>query len=211
MAGGFRPGPVDDLGEALVIDDGTLALTETPAPAPVGLQAKGGGGGKPDDAALGNQVVSFARGRINQRVGRGECFDLVDQALRNAGAKSAADFGAVSPDADYVWGDPVTLSQVRPGDIIQFRNYSYDRTVETTTATETDTRTDSQVRPHHTVIVERVGQDGALTVLEQNIPPGVGPVQHCLLFFSSFHNSSGNQTTSVTVQGRVWFYRPQAR
>jgi len=208
MAGGFRPGPVDDLGPSLVIDDGTLARTEMPPPAPIGLKAKGGGEGKQGSANLCNQVVAFARARIGQRVGHGECFDLVDRALRNAGAKSAADFGAVTDDADYVWGAPVTLAQLRPCDIIQFRNYRYDRTVETTTATEINTQTDYQERPHHTAIVERVGADGAFTVLEQNIPPG-GPVQRCQLFFFNINTRSGNQTITVTVHGRFWFYRPQ--
>ena len=32
MAGGFRPGAIDDLGPAIVIDDGTLARTESPLP-----------------------------------------------------------------------------------------------------------------------------------------------------------------------------------
>src|SRR5262245_46749694 len=42
MSRGAFPGPIDDLGAEIVIDDGTLARTDTPPPAPVGLQAKGG-------------------------------------------------------------------------------------------------------------------------------------------------------------------------
>ncbi len=180
-----------------------------PTPVPVGLQAKGGSGSI-GTGVPGEQVISFARRRIGQRVGRGECFDLVDQALRNAGAKSAADFGTVADGADYVWGNRVSLSDVRPGDIIQFRNYRYDRTIDTATRTETRTDTDFQERPHHSAIVETVDEQGAITVLEQNAPEG-GPSQRSQLFFSDVSTNSGGKTTTVKVRGRFWFYRPQPR
>jgi hypothetical protein len=203
MAGGSLPGPIDDLGPAIVIDNGTLARTDTPAPGPIGLQVGSSGS---SSAALGDQTVSFARGKIALKVGSGECFDLVDQALRNAGARSAADFGRVTPNADYVWGNPVSLSDVRPGDIIQFRNYRYDRTIETDTATDTD----FQERPHHTAIVETVGGDGALNVLEQNVPDG-SPGQRSQLFFSNVSTNVSGRKTTTRISGRFWFYRAQPR
>jgi hypothetical protein len=131
---------------------------------------------------------------------------IVDQALRNAGAKSAADFGTVTPNADYVWGSPVSLADVLPGDIIQFRNYRYDRTIETDAGTDTD----FQERPHHTAIVERIDGGGAITVLEQNVPDG-SPGQRSQLFFSSLSANSGGRRTTIRVQGRFRFYRPQPR
>jgi hypothetical protein len=201
MAGGTLPGPVDDLGPAIVIDDGTLARTDSPLPGPIGLQATGSGASN-----LGDRVVSFARDKIAQKVGRGECFDLVDQALRNAGAKSAADFGNVTPNADYVWGTAVGLSDAQRGDIIQFRNYRYDRTIDTTTGTDTD----FQERPHHTAIVERIDGEGAITVLEQNVPDG-SPGQRSQLFFSNVSTSNAGRRTTIRVQGRFRFYRPQPR
>jgi hypothetical protein len=201
MGGRVLPGPVDDLGPAIVIDDGTLARTESPLPGPIGLQAAGGGAGN-----LSDQVVRFARDNVGRSVGSGECFDLVDQALRNAGAKSAADFGTVTPNADYVWGSSVGLANVRPGDIIQFRNYRYDRTIETDTGTDTD----FQERPHHTAIVDRIDGGGAITVLEQNVPDG-SPGQRSQLFFSSVSANSAGRRTTIRVQGRFRFYRPQAR
>ena len=205
MAGAINPGPVDDLGPPIIIDVGTLARTATPLPGPVGLPAKGGSA-KTGAVVSGDQVISFARDRIGQRMGSGECFDLADQALRNAGAKSAADFGVVTPNADYVWGNQVNLSDVHPGDIIQFRNYRYDRTIET----DTSINTDFQERPHHTAIIERVDASGTLTVLEQNAPDGAS-VQRSPLFFSAVNTSSGSRKTTITVQGRFWFYRPQPR
>jgi hypothetical protein len=203
MAGGIRPGPIDDLGPSIVIDDGTLARTETPLPGPAGLK---GGSGKTSVAPLGDQVVAFAREKLGQSVGNGECFDLADQALRSAGAKSAADFGTVTPNADYVWGTAVSLADVQPGDIIQFRNYRYDRTI----ATDTRTDTDFQERPHHTAIVERVDGQGAITVLEQNVPDGSAG-QRSQLFFSNVSTNSSGKRTIIAVRGRFRFYRPQPR
>ena len=203
MAGQTLPPPIDDLGPAVVIDDGTLALAGTPLPGPVGLQAQGGSAAS---AGLAGKIIAFARGKIGQRFASGECFDLVDQALRSAGAKSAADFGTVTKGADYVWGTAVTFADVQPGDVIQFRNYRYDRTIDTDTSTDTD----FQERPHHTAIVETVDGNGALTVLEQNVPDG-SPGQRMQLFFSSATTKSGGKTTKIVVKGTVRFYRPQPR
>lgn len=157
-----------------------------------------------------SRIVAFPRHRRGQRVGNGECFALADQALANAGAKSAADFGAITPEADYVWGTSISLADVRPGDIIQFRNYRYDRDVQTRTSKEITTVEDFQERPHHTAIVERVDGGGALTVLEQNSPDG-SPVTRNQLFFANRESTSGNRTTKIRVQGTFWFYRPEAR
>jgi len=204
MSRGAFPGPIDDLGAEIIIDDGTLARTDSPLPAPVGLQAKGGSSKTTGD--LGEQVVNFARGKVGHRVGSGECFDLAHQALHSAGAKSAADFGSVAKDADYVWGSSVNASDARPGDIIQFRDYRYDRTIETSTREDSD----FQERPHHTAIVERVDGGGAITVLEQNAPDG-SPGKRTQLFFSDVSTTSGGRKTTIKVQGTFLFYRPQPR
>jgi hypothetical protein len=131
--------------------------------------------------------------------------------LRHAGARSADDYGTIVPDADYVWGALVSLADVRPGDVVQFREYRYDREVETRNADGSIvTNTDFQERPHHTAIVERVDGNGAMTVLEQNSPNG-SPVVRRQLFFSNSARTAGTRTTTITVQGTVWFYRPQSR
>ena len=207
MAGGNYPGPINDLGPPVGIDGGTLARAEMPLPGPIGLQAGGGATGPTD---LGAKVVSYARGKIGKKAGDGQCFALVDRALRDAGAKSAADFGKVTPDADYVWGNAVGLADVRPGDIIQFRNYRYDRTIKTESKTEIRTDTEFQERQHHTAIIESVDGNGAITVLEQNVPDG-GSGQRNQLFFSKFDSTSGGKTTTIKVKGRFRFYRPQPR
>src|SRR4051812_33227542 len=55
-----------------------------------------------------------------------DCFALVDKLLRDLGGNSAGDYGALSKDADYTWGDGIMLSSIQPGDILQFRNHFVD-------------------------------------------------------------------------------------
>jgi len=209
MGSGLPPGTRTGLNDAGAIDDGTQARMGSPAPGSVGVDAKGTGPGT-SGASIAEGVVGFAARRLGQRVGGGECFALADRALRTAGAKIAADFGPVTPDADYVWGTAVNLSEVRPGDVVQFRAYSCRRVVvtESDEGTRTEERLDE--RPHHTAVVERVAADGALTVLEQNSPPG-SAVARTVLFFADGRAASGRQTTTVTVEGSCRFYRPQPR
>ena len=70
------------------------------------------------------QVVNWARAQNGKQVRKGECWDLADAALRQAGAKSSADLGPMDEDADYVWGDAVSdLKDVQAGDILQFRDF----------------------------------------------------------------------------------------
>ena len=103
------------------------------------------------------------------------------------------------------------MSEVKPGDFIQFRNYQYERRVDTNNPDGSSSFSeDGQKRPHHTAIVEQVNGDGSLVVLEQNAPKG-DPVARSTLFFKSGTTESGNTKTTIKVQGTVSFYRPQAR
>ena len=195
--------------DGIDIDDGTLARTDTPVPGPIGLDAPSGGGTHAQP--MSTRIVGFARRQSGSHVGDGQCFALADRALSSAGAKSASDFGTVTRDADYVWGTSIAVSDLQPGDIIQFRDYSFDR--ETTTEHpdgSSDTRTETQGRPHHTAVVEHVGAHGDATVLEQNAPPG-SAVHRSHLYFTSTTFTEDGATTTITVHGTVWFYRPQAR
>jgi hypothetical protein len=210
MGNGSPPPRTKRSGSPHRIDDGTMARMESPPPGPIGLDAKSGGP-KQSHVSMAEQIVSFPRHRMGHRHGDGECFSLADRALRNAGAKTAADFGTVVPDGDYVWGTTVNLADLRPGDIIQFRDYRYDREIDTSNPDGSGTTaTDMQERPHHTAIVERVGANGSVTVLEQNSPRGSAIARH-ELFFRSGTFTSGNRTTRITVQGTFWFFRPEAR
>ena len=196
--------PINEHADPLDLDDGTLMRTESEPPGTIGLK---GGSAKGGDAST--DPVSYARARFSQRVGNGECFTLADRALRASGLRSAGDFGAITADADYVWGTAVTLADVRAGDIIQFRGYRYDRVVVTETAGGTTTEEEFQDRPHHTAIVERVN-GSEITVLEQNVPSGTG-VTRATLYFADSNSRNGGRRTTVTVQGQFWFYRPQTR
>src|SRR5882757_5280947 len=120
------------------VDDGTSARIESPTPGPVGLDAKSGDA-KQGGASMAEQIVRFARRLRGRRLGDGQCFTLVDRALRGADAKSAADYGRVTPNADYQWGSSVTLADLQPGDLIQFRDYTYERVVVTKDDTGTTT------------------------------------------------------------------------
>ena len=209
MGHGQLPGPTDHTGNAIAIDEGTTARTDSPPPGPIGLDAKDGSA-KQGGASMADQIVSFAHRRRGERVGDGECFTLVDRALRGAGAKRARDLGPVTPTADYVWGTAVTLAELLPGDVIQFRDYEYDVEVRTDTEEQERVETETHERPHHTAIVERADGNGAVTVLEQNAPPG-SPVVRTRLFFTNSRSERGSTTTTIRVRGTWWFYRPEAR
>ncbi len=187
LAGAERTGPVG------------MNTPTTPAE-----ELKGGG------VVDAQKILNFASTNNGTKVGNGECFDLVDKALRAAGAKSAADYGKVAADANYVWGSPVTLATVQPGDVIQFNNYVATTVIDTPKATDS-THAD---RPHHSAIVKSVDGNGVITVWEQNAPAGGEPVGSCALVFQDSSKKEGDEktgftTTTVTVTGTFKFYRPQ--
>ena len=186
---------------------------------------------------LGQKVQSFGLNHVAQQVGSGECFDLADQALRSAGAKSAADYGEIIADADYQWGSSVQLVSVVPGDILQFRDFEVTRDVTVTTrktlrdgSTDETTQTSTTVygRPHHTAIVSAKLSGGKLRILEQNAPPiGSSTAERVVrsreidTVGSTSTTSAVRQdpdgvatietTTTLTVTGTIWAYHPQAR
>lgn len=210
MGNGLTPGPVGGHVDGGELDSGTAALTTSPPPDVVGLDA-GGGSASRTSPSMADRIVGYPRVRLGDRVEDGQCFSLVDTALRTAGAKGAADFGKVTPRADYVWGTPVRLANVRPGDVIQFRDYEYQRRVDTSNSDGSSAfQVDGQTRPHHTAVVESVDGNGALTALEQNSPVGT-PVTRTQLFFLAGRTKSGSTTTTITVKGTTQFYRPQPK
>jgi hypothetical protein len=159
---------------------------------------------------MADRIVGYASRHHGARIGDGECYTMVDQALSGAHAKSARDFGSITPDADYVWGTPVTLSGLQPGDVIQFRDYSYDRHTDIEESHGTRFEDRSEGRPHHTAIVKSVDGNGAVTVWEQN-SPAHSPVRSTQLFFTAGTTTVGHRTTTITVNGTFRFYRPDAR
>ncbi len=169
-----------------------------------------------DGLRLAAQVLAFAESMVGRQVGDGECFALADLALHSAGARSADSFTEIGESTDYVWGRSVKLSDLRPGDILQFRDFALQSRIIRGArgdyggpAYEESVRVDE--RPHHTAIVERV--DGAsVVILEQNVEPAGRVVQRNTLVIASgvqiMEGQDGETTVSATVQGDVRAYRP---
>ena len=173
---------------------------------------------------INQKVVNWARAQSGKQVGKGECWDLADRALRQTGAQSSADLGPMDDDADYVWGDEISdLKDVHPGDILQFRDFAVTTTVETETryadgSSETSTTEETFTRPHHTAVVSEVKSGGLLKVLEQNVAPAGKKVQlHNLNTKDVAPASKETQkqkakvivTTTIAVSGTIWAYRPK--
>jgi hypothetical protein len=185
-------------------------LAEGDRPGPVGMNTPSipaeelSGGGEVDAQA----ILNYASSNAGKSVGKkGQCFELVDAALRKAGAKSAADYGEVREDIWYTWGSEVQLGSVKPGDVIQFEDYA----AEVETDTPKDTSTKLHERPHHSAIVKSVGADGKITVWEQNAPKAGAPVSTYDLYFKDTSWKEGENTITVKVTGKFKFYRPQKR
>lgn len=120
------------------------------------------------DTTLGDDIVAYARSKMGEKVGNGECTSLAVEALRHCEARR--------PDPVVgIWGDEVkSLRDLRPGDILQFENAVFvkqhvrgDGALLTITASY----------PHHTAIVARVRKRGpkpVLVILHQNAGPEGG-------------------------------------
>ncbi len=177
--------------------------------------------------SLPDDVVAWARARIGQTVGDGQCWTLAERALAASGGRTSTQImGAVTTSQNYVWGSPVAdlANGLRPGDILQFRNYRWtdSSTVRTTHPDGSWSQTGGgvQTRNHHTAIVETVVSPGVVDVLEQNAPPG-SRVHRTRLRLVSFtgpttvtHLPNGDrvETTPVHVidsHSQIWGYRPQ--
>lgn len=189
-----------------------------------------------DDAglALGQKIVTWARGKLGQKVPpRGECFDLADVALTKSGAKTAKDFGTITTTADYVWGGTIDPKDAAPGDVLQFKDYVVTVTTTVLTITKSpgftdgsrrETNTQTISRPHHTAIVESNDGNGKLTILEQNFA-NVKKVKRNVIPWkdisaspvkkvSPIKGGGSNEVTttvSMTVEGTLWVYRPEAK
>lgn len=113
----------------------------------------------PPQGSVCDRVLEFARSKLGQKVGDGECSALAAAALRYAGATKRG----------RAWGEELgSIGDVRPGDILQFEGVTFVRNL---------VREDGAVltlnfaMPHHTAIVSGVGKRGKnlrVKVLHQN-------------------------------------------
>ena len=192
--------------------------------------------GKGESLTTNQKVVVWARGKLGHKIGRGECWDLGEAALKQAGASTSNDLGPVGADTDYIWGDPIDIAKVEPGDILQIRNH----VVTTTTVIEYKFKDGSVVterqesfakRGHHTAIVNGMADsNGRLPTLEQHVKPRGDIVQNMHLYTRDLPEvvtkSTGRykhpgtrqleraditKKVTITVTGTIWPYRPKAK
>lgn len=153
--------------------------------------------------SLKNKVLKYCISHLGSKVDKGECWDLAENALEYAGAKTSNDLGKVGPDTDYIWGSKVSLGGASPGCIIQFRNYKYEKKVSNSRGEKSDHET----RPHHTAIIEKVNSNGEIVVLEQNVD-NHKKVHRNTLYFESVTYKDGRNTIEITITGKFWIYEP---
>jgi len=183
------------------------------------------------------KVVIWARGKLGHKIGRGKCWDLGEQALKQADANTSNDLGAVGEDTDYVWGDPISdLNQIEPGDILQIR----DHLVTTETTIEYLFKDGSKIeeksertaqRGHHTAIVNgKLDANGGVKTLEQHVKPRGDVVQDMYLYTrdvpsvttktvgqykhprtKQLERVNITKTVTITVTGTIWPYHPKAK
>jgi hypothetical protein len=110
-----------------------------------------------------NLVLQYAISHIGQRLGRGECTDLVTAALAAAGARPG---DTSSADGHYVWGRKINFptEAAMPGDIIQLVKVTLSyKTANSSGSWSTSTQ--------HSAIIESASGK-LLHVIQQNAPTG---------------------------------------
>jgi hypothetical protein len=135
---------------------------------------------------VNNKVISYVKTVIGSTVGRGECWDLADQALTFADAQ----FDKTSRSTIYTFGklyDP-DKEKILPGDIIQFENVMVKYKDGNMIFTEN--------YKHHTAIVYDVKQNGSLELAHQNTSFGGRKVA-----LSEFNSNN-------VKKGKLLFYHP---
>jgi hypothetical protein len=115
------------------------------------------------DDSMNEQVVAFARSKLGEKVGDGQCSTLAAEALKQAGAKRRR-------GEHGTWGEELkSMVDAKPGDILQFDGVVL---VHTRFLEDGGKRTDTISFPHHTAIVARVRKRGTkptLVILHQNV------------------------------------------
>lgn len=181
------------------------------------------------EPGINQKVYSWAHGHLGHRVGKGECWDLADLALKSAGASSSTTKGKHD---DYVWGEPIGVYQVSVGDILQFRDHLIVIRTDRTITFDDDDIYDEwweerHRRPHHTAVVAAFQPPSSVVVLEQ-IPKkkvlrntvylSSGALPTTTTFRSVKDKRSGKmrhakveERITLTVTGKVWAYRPKAK
>ena len=166
------------------------SFANLPATTPTLPPSPGGGGQSPAQTGyvpqLNDRVLRFSRVNLGQTIGNGECWPLVFEALRAAGARLPGQDGRDPYDfGQLVYAQPgsTPADYMRPGDIVQFEGVQFSYL--------DDSRYNM---PHHTAIV--AGANGyQVTLVHQNF--GSRTVTQIALDFSKI------------TQGSYRVYHPQ--
>ncbi|MDB5349854.1 MAG: hypothetical protein JWN86_1101 [Planctomycetota bacterium] len=177
---------------------------------------------------LNSQVLAYAKRALGTKVGDGECATLADEAVRTAGGKRFYNLGPSGKDADYVWGRKVTtlttsggsISSIKAGDIIQFRNVSFSMQQKVTKRDGSyRTTTSTSSYGHHTAVVSGISGN-FINLLQQNVgsqgksADAKKIVQNGQIWGKSFSTTSTASDKTVTATtftfkaGTMWVYRP---
>lgn len=155
---------------------------------------------------LNQAVLHYAQSKIDDRVERGECWDLAEKALKSAGGSRP------DPSKLYVWSNTVvSIQNNRPGDIVQFKTFRSDINKEYDDGS-TWTGYDTMGGPHHTAIVKENHGNGKITIIEQNRPVGSATTENTVfLKTTQFRDRENGQGVKIKIEttGRVRFYRPK--
>jgi len=102
---------------------------------------------------LNLQIIEFVNSKMNKKVGKGECWDLANEALTLVQAKW---------DGKLQYGRKLDYNKecIYPGDIIQFENVKVKYTENKITYQE--------AMPHHTAIIYEVKGTGDYVLAHQN-------------------------------------------
>jgi hypothetical protein len=131
---------------------------------------------------LNQKVLAFAQAHLGKEVGNGECWTLVDEALKAAGADT-------SGNGKCEFGRAIALTALLPGDLLQFEKVHIEH--------REGGRFSAQDMPHHSAIVSSV-EGRKVTVLNQNVN-GSRKVQYSTFNLDDLQRGS--------LQG----YRPQEK
>jgi hypothetical protein len=126
-----------------------------------------------DAPTPGDKVAAYCKKNKGEQVGNGECSALAGAALKDAGAKGR---GKDDPnDGDYTWGKLVYRQEktdsgfksdgkrqdIKPGDVIQFRDTKWE--------SKTPTGSSTMTFGHHTAVVAGVEEKGKVVkIYHQN-------------------------------------------
>lgn len=120
-----------------------------------------------------DKIVEYAKSQLGKQVGNGECWTLANEAMKTAGTKSSFNFTDTPNKGDYVWGtlsfglegkgakETGALKDVKPGDVMQFRDAKFSGRKGNGTYTMTAS--------HHTAVVLKADTTAkTITILHQN-------------------------------------------